>query len=727
MTRVRVGWIVGAVLALSPSPLLAQNEPAIPVRDLPAFPDLSSESEKVGEISVYGASLAEEEVVVGAAKREQSLGTVASAVTVIASDHLRRFGYRTLAEALRSVADVYIVDDRMVERVGIRGVQLLGDANTRILVLIDGSPLNEPWSQFVDGSTALPVQIDDVARIEVIRGPVSSIYGTNAFLGIINIVTLEADKAPPAYGRTSFDSYGTLGGNAGFGVGDVNHQVRGAVAFATRAGETVDYDQLGDAGLMSETSADGMQSLNGSLAVNYERLFFQARAYDRRRELPGAPYDSVVGSSDNQNRDRHFLAEIGYARDLTERISLAVRAYADRYQFQGDLLYDNPGSDTRPDGRFKTTGNSLWYGGELRALADILPDRRLSLTAGVATEFTATDSESSAVVNDAPVMVEVDKDFDIQGVYAEATSELTPWFAVTAGARYDRNSEFDNKLSPRAAVFLRHGEDYGLKLLFADGFRNPSIFEAFYNDGVRYSPQVQADGSTDLRPETIRSYEVVAYGRPLPGLKVRLSAWQWDMQDLLVKSAFVDPDLNPPAIRLSYQNQASLVSRGAEVEAAYRDVVGRIAYANAAVSFTGNSCIEDDSLFGNPFLDEETGNCNPSLNAPTLVAKAGASSQLLMKTFFLSTELSFIGARNTNDEDVEAGAWLGWNVVGFAPNVKGFDITIGLRNLFGREDVPGQSDYDRHIPRAGQTDQLVTLATVPGPGREVFARLGYRF
>jgi outer membrane receptor protein involved in Fe transport len=722
MTRARVGWIVGAAVALSPGSLRAQSDPAIPVRDLPAFPDLASESEKVGEISVYGASLAEEEIVVGAAKREQSLGTVASAVTVIAGDHLRRFGYRTLAEAVRSVADTYVVDDRMVERIGIRGVQLLGDANTRILVLVDGTPLNEPWSQFVDGSTALPVQMDDVARIEVIRGPVSSIYGTNAFLGIINIVTLEADKAPPVYGRTSFDSYGSLGGNAGFGVGDVNRQVRGSVGFTSRAGETVSYTDLGDSGLMSETSADGMQALNGSLSVNYERFFFQARAYDRRRELPGAPYNSVLGSSDNQNRDRQLLAEIGYARDLSERVSLAARVYGARYQFVGDLLYDSPGDETLPDGRFKTTGNSLWYGGELRALIDVLPDKLLSLTTGVAAELTSTDSDSF-VVGMEEMAVAVDKDFDIEGVYAEATSEPVPWFAVTAGARYDRNSEFDNKLSPRAAVFLRKGEDYGIKFLFADGFRNPSIFEAFYADGIRYSPEIDMDGDTELRPETIRSYELVAYGRPLPGLKIRASAWEWRMQDLLVKDEFTDPD---PEVgrRLRYQNRASMVSRGAEVESTYRDVAGRIAYASAAVSFTGTGCIDDDSLTGNPLLDDETGNCDPTLNAPTLVAKTGVSSQLLMKTFFLSTELSFIGARKTQDEEIEASSWLGWNVVGYAPNVKGFDVTIGLRNLFGREDVPAQSDYNR---RANGTAPEVDVNTIPGPGREVFARLGYRF
>ena len=99
----------------------ADDGPAIPVRDLPPFPEVDTTA-RVSEVSVYGASQSEEETVVGAAKREQSLGTVASAVTVLTADHLRRYGYRSLAEALRGAAGVFVVDDRScaAEKISIR-------------------------------------------------------------------------------------------------------------------------------------------------------------------------------------------------------------------------------------------------------------------------------------------------------------------------------------------------------------------------------------------------------------------------------------------------------------------------------------------------------------------------------------------------------------------------------------------------------------------------------
>src|SRR5204863_9999433 len=116
----------------------AEAPPHIDYRDLPPLPDVVLD-ESVSSLSVIAATQAEEDTVVGAAKREQSLGNVASAVTVISGDRLRRFGYRTVAEALRAVAGVHIVDDHLTDRVGIRGLQILGDFNTRILVLVDGA------------------------------------------------------------------------------------------------------------------------------------------------------------------------------------------------------------------------------------------------------------------------------------------------------------------------------------------------------------------------------------------------------------------------------------------------------------------------------------------------------------------------------------------------------------------------------------------------------------
>ncbi len=699
------GAVTIGVLMLSSVPATrvahAAGAAAIPVRDLPRFPDLATDEEKFIGVAVAGAAEADEDVVVGASKREQSLGTVASAVTIVSGERLRRFGYRTLAEALESVVGLYIVDDRTVERLGIRGVQLLGDANTRILVLVDGSPVNEPWSQYVDTSWALPVHLDDVARIEVIRGPVSSIYGTNAFLGIINIVTLEADKAPRAYGRAGVASFGQYAGNAGFGYGSLNRQVRGTISFVTREGESVEYPEFAESGETPLTRADGSVGLNGSVTVNFDHLFFHVRGYDRTRELPGAPYDSMIGSTENENRDRQLLVEAGYSQPFGERFTLATRVYVDRYQFQGDLLLTPtlPGDPYVP---FTTVGNALWYGGEVRGVTDILPRGKLNLTTGVAAEWSQTDSESTTS-GAAPMTVNVDTDFNIQGLYAEANAAPFSWLAATGGVRYDVNSLFENRLSPRGALFFKKDESYGIKFLFAKGFRNPSVFEAFYKDGARYQPSEDS-----LFPEDITSYEVVLWGRPFPGLNLRLSGWQWDLEKIIEKQSVYDPTVL--AERLQYKNIfVGLRSRGIELETNYRNTSGWLGFLNATLA----EVKRDPGEF-------ET----DAVNAPELTANLGVSSPLLVGRVHLSSELGFISSRHTRDESIDADAFMRWNVVAYAPNLSGFDVTIGVRNLLDqREQIPAQSDYDRAQPAPGG----VKVYLIPGAGREIFARVGYRF
>ncbi|MEO6776332.1 MAG: hypothetical protein ABI467_25530, partial [Kofleriaceae bacterium] len=107
MTRTALLWV-----ALCAGTATAQPAPAVDPGDLPALP-AASEDDASSAATVLAAASAEEDVVVGAAKREQSLGNVASAVTVVSADRIRRFGYRTVGEAVAAVAGVYLVDNRL--------------------------------------------------------------------------------------------------------------------------------------------------------------------------------------------------------------------------------------------------------------------------------------------------------------------------------------------------------------------------------------------------------------------------------------------------------------------------------------------------------------------------------------------------------------------------------------------------------------------------------------
>ncbi|HEY0251597.1 MAG TPA: Plug domain-containing protein, partial [Kofleriaceae bacterium] len=173
----RVGVAAIAALCSLWSALARADEPSVDPADLPPLPEASADDES-SNAAIMAAVAAQDDVVVGAAKREQSLGNVASAVTVITADRIKRFGYRTVGEAVASVAGAYFEDTRIVATIGFRGINILGDFNTRILVLVDGASVNEGWGQFAGVGYGDLVAIDDIARIEVIRGPVGAVYGT---------------------------------------------------------------------------------------------------------------------------------------------------------------------------------------------------------------------------------------------------------------------------------------------------------------------------------------------------------------------------------------------------------------------------------------------------------------------------------------------------------------------------------------------------------------------
>ena len=661
-----------AVLSLA-APAAAQS---VDVEDLPPLPEPLPAGEGGSQVGLVAAAEVEEDVVVGAGKREQSLGSVASAVTVISGDRLRRFGYRTVAEAIRGVAGVFVADDHMSERVGIRGLQVLGDFNTRVLVLIDGVTINEQWAHFAGVGWDAPISIDDVARIEVIRGPVSSLYGTNAFFGIVNVVTRGAAEAPRAWARVGASQF--LGGAlaAGFTRSGVDRQVRGSVAATYRRGEVLSVPEVGD-----DLDADRITGVNAALVAGWGGAFAQLRYFRRERALPFAPYETVPGDDRTRNVDQQLVAEAGYTREVTEGVAVTGRAYASRYRFEDHLVYD-------PDPIFRDIGDAASIGAELRARWAALDRDRLGVTAGGEATYVSTESESFDE-GDRDSGIRVPKDLDIEGLYAEVDGQPLPWLAFAGGLRYDRSSAFEDRLSPRAALFLAREDRIGLKLLYAEGFRNPSPFEAYFADGTDF------EANPGLRAEVIRSYEAVLWGRPIGGLSARLSVFQWDADRI------IEQDVNPATGLLQFQNLAALRSRGVEVEASYRDARGWLAYGGATVAD----------------VDGEGGAV--VAGAPELVAAGGASTPRLGGRVHLSSELQVIGPRPTRDDAVRARAFVGWNLTAHAPDLGGFDVTIGVRNLLGRrEQLPAPEDYDR--------DSMI-VPVLPGEGREIHARVGYRW
>jgi iron complex outermembrane receptor protein len=169
----------------------------------------SGQVDTTGVKSLFEMSLSDlmNQTVVSASKYVQSAAEAASSIGTITADEIKNFGYRTLGDALNSQRGMYLSNDKNYMQVGSRGFSRPADYNNRIVIMIDGHIMNEMvyGSAFMGNELAL--NLDNVEKIEIIRGPGALVYGSGAMLNIINVIMKkgsEIDGVTVSAGTGSF-------------------------------------------------------------------------------------------------------------------------------------------------------------------------------------------------------------------------------------------------------------------------------------------------------------------------------------------------------------------------------------------------------------------------------------------------------------------------------------------------------------------------------------------
>ena len=127
-----------------------------------------------------------------ASKYAEDAAAAPAAVTVLTAGDIRTYGWRTLGEVLNGVRGIYLRDERIYTYIGVRGFARPGDYSSRLLITIDGMRINDNIYDQSLGGREFPLEAGLIERVEFIAGPGSSLYGSNALLGAINIVTKTA-------------------------------------------------------------------------------------------------------------------------------------------------------------------------------------------------------------------------------------------------------------------------------------------------------------------------------------------------------------------------------------------------------------------------------------------------------------------------------------------------------------------------------------------------------
>ena len=282
--------------------------------------------------------------VYGASGFEQKVTEAPASITIITSEDIQRYGYRTLADILRNVPGFYVNYDRNYSYLGVRGFGLPGQYNNSIALLVDGHRLND---NIYDGNligTDFPVDLDLIDRVEVIRGPNSSLYVASAFLGVVNVITKHGQDVPKLSAAGAVASYGTYQGRVTYG-----NKFRNGLEVLLSGSV---YDSHGQNRLFFQEFNN--PATNNGVAVNADddeshQLFanlswggfkLQGVFGSRNKEIPTAPFGSAFNVTDTRTTDARAYLDLGYERALGHGWTLTSRTFFDDYNNDGTYVYD---------------------------------------------------------------------------------------------------------------------------------------------------------------------------------------------------------------------------------------------------------------------------------------------------------------------------------------------------------------------------------------------------
>jgi iron complex outermembrane receptor protein len=472
-------------------------------------------------------------------RKSESVITAPATMSVVTWEQIRLSGARTVPDLLRWVPGVQVYRNAPGNHVvSLRGTGGLNGNN--VVVTINGIAINNPLDASVDWDL-VPVNVRDIERIEVVRGPVSTIYGQNAYTGVINIVTREP------YGRsTSVAARGEAGSDlnlAGLGALSGRYATNGESSRVSVLG-TGELDASGREGADGDAPAVRRAGVVSHLQLNTgesSHLAFDLGASISER----SSLDHLVLESNPQTRALVLGAVKFAASDIgqvLESAAISARSTAHLTETDPDRYQGFSYADTR--------SNRAAFGADLGFR--LAPP--LALTVGVESVIDWIDAP---YVNPAAN----DRIYPGHGGYGTLTYSPLERLHLTLGGRADLPTATATfKLSYRGGV-VYEGDDWSLRLAAASAYRTPSYVEL----GGRFvdpaTGLILLEGDPDLRSPTNQTIELGLIVAPLATLHVMPTVYVSRLTDVIIE------DFEPLVRRTFSNDRRARDLLGGELEA----------------------------------------------------------------------------------------------------------------------------------------------------------------
>ncbi len=652
---------------------------SVSAQELPGTKDLTDALDE--EIKWIRAE-AEATTVTVATKTEMTDKEAPSIVSVITEEEIRNMGARNIADVLRTVPGFDLTDMGFYP---MHQTYIWGMASTgveKIKIMIDGHSFQPFWGDPDFLFDKLP--IGSIRKIEIIRGPGSALYGTGAFLGVINIITKQGGDRPSAL-SVEYGSFDTVKPSAEFSY----KKDRFKAYLYAEYYQTDGYDGTVESDMASDPAA--VEMFGGLLApsasremtgeakyytfqsnISYDRFYFQG-FFQKTKTMSPIGMNFILTDEDDLNA-RYAYGELGYKLPVGDKGNLLIKAYYDYSVYEADfeaypeetaaLHIGFPADEGICNGTYgkwsvsgiETAGDYELYPG-IQAVAgasyenmkqfDIQSYANANLTgdflkvggrdyapfpyqyfSGGYTDISENGNWSS------------DKSRDVFAGYVQCVSDLKKLFylkknvenlILTVGGRYDNYENVGSSVNPRFGIVYAPTEKLWLKALYGRAFRAPNFAEL-------YLKNTPAKGNPDLEPETISTAELLVGYSFTKNISLCLTGFYVDGQDLILLSLS----------DMVYKNIGKMKSAGVESE--LKASFGKNSYAY--LNFTWQD-VKDETgeiIFG---TDQKQKDFNPGM-IPAFYGNMGLNYGLTEKLIG-NVSLNYTGKRDRTDEMVWDG------------------------------------------------------------------------
>ncbi|ENO89317.1 TonB-dependent receptor domain-containing protein [Thauera linaloolentis] len=487
-------------------------------------------------------------IVVTATASARSEADAPASVSVIDGESLRRRPVNDLADAVRGAVGIGL------DSVGLgrRGVSIRGMSSEHTLMLVDGQRINSSASAIAHSDFELGwVSAEAIERVEVVRGPMSSLYGSEALGGVVNVITRSATDRwqGSASGYALINDHG-LDGNqykGGFYLG--GPLVPGRLGLNVW-GEYRYRDALRDAGDAALTALDRQRATTGHVGLSWtpdvrQRIDLSASAGNEDQEGLRSSTASPFYKAENEvQRRRYSLSHAGEWDWGSSRVRL-YRSTLDR-------------SARRSDGADSTAPNRF---------TDTVLDGRLGFRAGASHALTLGAELRRESLEDPNVTRSGRKSQTHHALFAQDEILLGERWELVLGGRFDRHEDYGWETSPRAYLLFHPSEALTFKAGAGRGFKAPTLKQLSpeFESRAAMGGRGIIRGNPDLKPETNRSFELgAAYDRG--AWSASATVFHNDVRNL-IETQRQPTCFEPRRVCLEYENVARVRLRGVELSA----------------------------------------------------------------------------------------------------------------------------------------------------------------